>query len=145
MTTLEAIINEAKGIPAFLPNVSALKEAVRKAKEWASKVEGVQNAEHYPYLDVLEAIVNKGRPIPVRLDQLPQVESQVAAAKSWRERTARTFLKKNSTYTLVEVTVCQNCDCTVTSLIMLWNLSIRDVLFWSFRPRQNCFIPVLRY
>lgn len=32
-----------------------------------------------------------------------QVESQVTAAKSWRERTARTFLKKNSTYTLLEV------------------------------------------
>ncbi len=63
----------------------------------------MQNGEHYPYLDVLEALVNKGRPIPVRLDQLPQVESQVAAAKSWRERTARTFLKKNSTFTLVEV------------------------------------------
>lgn len=47
--------------------------------------------------------MNKGRPIPVRLEQLPQVESQVAAAKSWRERTARTFLKKNSTYTLLEV------------------------------------------
>jgi hypothetical protein len=31
------------------------------------------------------------------------VESQVAAAKSWRERTARTFLKKNCTYSLLEV------------------------------------------
>ena len=64
-----------------------------------------QNSESYPYLDVLETLVNKGRPIPVRLDQLPQVESQVAAAKSWRERTARTFLKKNSTYTLLEVRI----------------------------------------
>ena len=27
----------------------------------------------------------------------------MTAAKSWRERTARTFLKKNSTYTLLEV------------------------------------------
>lgn len=68
----------------------------------------VQNSESYPYLDILESLVNKGRPVPVRLDQLPQVESQVAAAKSWRERTARTFLKKNSTYTLLEVrSVCQ--------------------------------------
>ena len=111
MTTLEAIINEAKGIPAFLPNVAALKEAVRKAKEWTAKVDSLQNAEHYPYLDILEALVNKGRPIPVRLDQLPQVESQVAAAKSWRERTARTFLKKNSTFTLVEVRMC-TCMCS---------------------------------
>ena len=62
-----------------------------------------QNGEHFPYLDMLEGLVNKGRPIPVRLDQLPQLESQVAAAKSWRERTARTFLKKNSTHSLVEV------------------------------------------
>lgn len=42
MTTLEAIINEARGIPAFLPNVMALKEAVRKAREWMNKVEGIQ-------------------------------------------------------------------------------------------------------
>ncbi|XP_052677656.1 lysine-specific demethylase 5A-like isoform X4 [Crassostrea angulata] len=103
MATLEAIINEAKGIPAFLPNVSALKDALKKAKDWTYKVETVQNSDSYPYLDALESLVNKGRPIPVRLDQLPQVESQVAAAKSWRERTARTFLKKNCTYSLLEV------------------------------------------
>ncbi|XP_062579330.1 lysine-specific demethylase 5A-like isoform X4 [Saccostrea cucullata] len=103
MATLEAIINEAKGIPAFLPNVSSLKDALKKAKDWTQKVETVQNSDSYPYLDALESLVNKGRPIPVRLDQLPQVESQVAAAKSWRERTARTFLKKNCTYSLLEV------------------------------------------
>lgn len=42
MATLEAIINEAKGIPAFLPNVSALKDALKKAKDWTYKVETVQ-------------------------------------------------------------------------------------------------------
>ena len=63
----------------------------------------MQSSDSYPYLDMVESLVNKGRPIPVRLDQLPQLESQVAAAKSWRERTARTFLKKNSTYSLLEV------------------------------------------
>lgn len=103
MSTLEAIVNEASNIPVCLPNVSSLKEALRKAKDWTGKVDAIQSSDSYPYLDVLENLVNKGRPIPVRLDQLPQVESQVAAAKSWRERTARTFLKKNSTYTLLEV------------------------------------------
>ncbi|XP_078594728.1 lysine-specific demethylase 5A-like isoform X17 [Branchiostoma floridae x Branchiostoma japonicum] len=103
IATLEAIINEAKTIPAYLPNTLALKEALRKAKEWTAKVDAIQNSEHYPYLDILESLVMKGRPIPVRLEQLPQVESQVAAARSWRDRTARTFLKKNSPYTLVEV------------------------------------------
>lgn len=32
-----------------------------------------------------------------------QMESQVTAARSWKERTARTFLKKNSTFSLLEV------------------------------------------
>ncbi len=87
----------------------------------------MQNAEHYPYLDVLEAFVNKGRPIPVRLDALPQVESQVAAAKSWRERTARTFLKKNSTFSLVEVS-----RLTATPWdIFLPSFRIKQ---WSLRP-----------
>ena len=45
----------------------------------------------------------RGRPIPVRLEQLPQMESQVAAARAWRDRAARTFLKKNSSATLLEV------------------------------------------
>lgn len=45
----------------------------------------------------------RGRPIPVRLEQLPQMESQVAAALAWRDRTGRTFLKKNSNSSLLQV------------------------------------------
>ena len=54
-------------------------------------------------MEQLESLSAKGRPIPVRLDALPQVESQVAAARAWRERTGRTFLKKNSSHTLLQV------------------------------------------
>lgn len=50
----------------------------------------------------------RGRPIPVRLEQLPQMESQVAAARAWRDRAARTFLKKNTSATLLEVSVLAN-------------------------------------
>ncbi|EDO29394.1 predicted protein, partial [Nematostella vectensis] len=89
-------------VPVYLPNVSALKESLRKAKEWSDKVDQVQNDEYYPYLDVLETLVMRGRPIPVRLEQLPQMESQVAAARAWRDRAARTFLKKNSQTPLLE-------------------------------------------
>ncbi|XP_049329538.1 lysine-specific demethylase 5A isoform X5 [Astyanax mexicanus] len=103
MITLENIVMEAKNIPAYLPNVLALREALHKAKEWTSRVEAIQNGSNYAYLDQLEALLARGRSIPVRLDALPQVESQVASARSWRERTARTFLKKNSTYTLLQV------------------------------------------
>lgn len=62
-----------------------------------------QSGSNYAYLEQLESLSAKGRPIPVRLDALPQVESQVAAARAWRERTGRTFLKKNSNHTLLQV------------------------------------------
>ena len=54
MTTLEAIVHEASHIPASLPNISLLKEAIKRAKEWIAKVEIVQAGEHYPYIDMLE-------------------------------------------------------------------------------------------
>ncbi|CAB1316997.1 unnamed protein product, partial [Coregonus sp. 'balchen'] len=109
MLTLESIVIEARNIPAYLPNVLALREALHKAKEWSAKVDAIQvvsrrtSGSNYAYLEQLESLLARGRSIPVRLDPLPQVESQVASARAWRERTARTFLKKNSTYTLLQV------------------------------------------
>ena len=80
----------------------------------------VQKAENFPYMDALELLVNKGRNIPVRLDLLPQLESQLSGAKTWKDRTARTFLRKNSHYTLMEVSehvVCIMKLCLNISLI----------------------------
>uniref|UniRef100_A0A803TG81 Lysine-specific demethylase 5A n=1 Tax=Anolis carolinensis TaxID=28377 RepID=A0A803TG81_ANOCA len=98
IAALESIVNEAKNIPAYLPNVLALREALQRARDWTAKVEAIQVR-----LTQLENLSAKGRLIPVRLDALPQVDSQVAAARAWRERTGRTFLKKNSSYTLLQV------------------------------------------
>uniref|UniRef100_A0A3Q3GUM0 [histone H3]-trimethyl-L-lysine(4) demethylase n=1 Tax=Labrus bergylta TaxID=56723 RepID=A0A3Q3GUM0_9LABR len=103
MVTLESIVLEARNIPAYLPNILALREALQKAKEWTCKVDAIQSGSSYAYLEQLESLLARGRSIPVRLDPLTQVESQVAAARAWRERTGRTFLKKNSTYTLLQV------------------------------------------
>ncbi|TNN71886.1 Lysine-specific demethylase 5A [Liparis tanakae] len=103
MVTLESIVLEARNIPAYLPNILALREALLKAKDWTSKVDAIQSGNSYAYLEQLESLLARGRSIPVRLDPLVQVESQVAAARAWRERTGRTFLKKNSTYTLLQV------------------------------------------
>lgn len=100
---VEALISESENIPAVLPNTLALKAALRKAKEWSSDIEEMQNGDHFPYLDHLEMMVSRGRPIPIRLEQFPLVESQVAATRAWRDRAMRTFLKKNTCYTLVEV------------------------------------------
>ena len=40
--TLEVIVQEASKVKIVLPNVSALKDALYKAKEWTNKVEHVQ-------------------------------------------------------------------------------------------------------
>ena len=42
MLTLESIMIEARNIPAYLPNVLALREALHKAKEWSAKVDAIQ-------------------------------------------------------------------------------------------------------
>ncbi|XP_068027204.1 lysine-specific demethylase 5C [Melanerpes formicivorus] len=101
--TLAAIIKEAENIPAVLPNIQALKEALAKAKAWIADVEEIQNGDHYPCLDDLEGLVAVGRDLPVRLEELRQLEVQVGTAHSWRDKASRTFLKKNSCYTLLEV------------------------------------------
>jgi histone demethylase JARID1 len=54
-------------------------------------------------LEVVEALVHRARPIPLHLPELRLLEEEAAAAHLWLEKTARTFLKKNSTYSLIEV------------------------------------------
>ncbi|KAK7149111.1 hypothetical protein R3I94_008654 [Phoxinus phoxinus] len=103
LLTLESIVTEARNIPAHLPNVLALRDALLRAKEWTARVEAIQNGSSYAYLEQLEGLLARGRSVPVRLEALPQVEAQVGSARAWRERTARTFLKKNSTHTLLQV------------------------------------------
>ncbi|OPJ70728.1 hypothetical protein AV530_007085 [Patagioenas fasciata monilis] len=64
-----------------------------------------KNGDHYPCLDDLEGLVAVGRDLPVRLEELRQLELQVAAAHSWRDKASRTFLKRSSRYTLLEVSL----------------------------------------
>ena len=42
LATVESIVQEASNVPIYLPNVSALKEALRKCEEWSEKVDQVQ-------------------------------------------------------------------------------------------------------
>lgn len=48
MVTLESIVLEARNIPAYLPNILALREALQKAKEWTAKVEAIQVTQSRP-------------------------------------------------------------------------------------------------
>ncbi|KAK0162000.1 hypothetical protein PV327_008383 [Microctonus hyperodae] len=99
---IEEFIQEADDIDAYLPSLDSLQDILTKAKNWTKTVEEIQARDNYPYYDTLDDLVRKGRNIPLHLDALPLLESTLSQAKVWKERTARTFLRKNSHYTLME-------------------------------------------
>ncbi|KAI1891193.1 hypothetical protein AGOR_G00162430 [Albula goreensis] len=103
LSTLEAIVNEAQLIPVQLPNILSLQGCLSRARAWVTDLEEIQNGEHYPCLDDLEGLVAIGRDLPVRMEELRQLELQVASAHSWRDKASRTFLKKNTPHSLLEV------------------------------------------
>uniref|UniRef100_A0A3P9J0Q8 [histone H3]-trimethyl-L-lysine(4) demethylase n=1 Tax=Oryzias latipes TaxID=8090 RepID=A0A3P9J0Q8_ORYLA len=103
LSTLEAIVNEAQLIPVTLPNILALQSCLTRARAWVTDLEEIQNGEHYPCLDDLEGLVAIGRDLPVFMEELRQLELQVASAHSWRDKATKTFLKKSSPHSLLEV------------------------------------------
>lgn len=103
LSTLEAIVNEAQLIPVKLPNIMALQGCLTRARAWVTDLEEIQNGEHYPCLDDLEGLVAIGRDLPVFMEELRQLELQVASAHSWRDKASKTFLKKSSPHSLLEV------------------------------------------
>ncbi|XP_037629271.1 lysine-specific demethylase 5C isoform X2 [Sebastes umbrosus] len=103
LSTLEAIVNEAQLIPVKLPNILALQGCLTRARAWVTDLEEIQNGEHYPCLDDLEGLVAIGRDLPVFMEELRQLELQVASAHSWRDKATKTFLKKSSQHSLLEV------------------------------------------
>ncbi|XP_077473305.1 lysine-specific demethylase 5C isoform X2 [Stigmatopora argus] len=103
LSTLEAIVNEAQLIPVALPNIQALRGCLSRARAWVTDLEEIQNGEHYPCLDDLEGLVAVGRDLPVFMEELRQLELQVASAHAWRDKASKTFLKKSTQHTLLEV------------------------------------------
>uniref|UniRef100_A0A8D3D2V0 [histone H3]-trimethyl-L-lysine(4) demethylase n=1 Tax=Scophthalmus maximus TaxID=52904 RepID=A0A8D3D2V0_SCOMX len=110
LSTLEAIVNEAQLIPVKLPNILALQCCLTRARAWVTDLEEIQHGEHYPCLDDLEGLVAIGRDLPVFMEELRQLELQVASAHSWRDKATKTFLKKSSQHSLLEVknTTCEH-------------------------------------
>uniref|UniRef100_A0A8C7PHL2 [histone H3]-trimethyl-L-lysine(4) demethylase n=1 Tax=Oncorhynchus mykiss TaxID=8022 RepID=A0A8C7PHL2_ONCMY len=103
LSTLEAIVNEAQLIPVKLPNILSLRGCLSRARAWVTDLEEIQNGEHYPCLDDLEGLVAIGRDLPVRMEELRLLELQVASAHSWRDKASKTFLKKSSQHSLLQV------------------------------------------
>lgn len=129
METLEAALLEVENIPAYLPNCLQLQDAVDKAKNWLQEAEVVQVMRiparpahdavvflfvdleclcrqlggRIPVLDNLSELVLRADGIPVRLDPLSRLEALVCDVRTWKESAAKTFLLKNSPFSLLEV------------------------------------------
>jgi histone demethylase JARID1 len=58
-------------------------------------------------LDTLTDLVSRAKTIPVWLDPLARLEALVSDVQAWKESATKTFLMKNSPYSLLEVNYLQ--------------------------------------
>lgn len=100
---IEELLTRAESIGGKLPSQSILEDALKKAKDWLGVVEYLQTNENYPYFHTLEAVVNIGKDIPFQLEELKRMEEHLGSARSWKQKTSRTFLKRNGNLDLMEV------------------------------------------
>uniref|UniRef100_A0A8C8ILF4 [histone H3]-trimethyl-L-lysine(4) demethylase n=1 Tax=Oncorhynchus tshawytscha TaxID=74940 RepID=A0A8C8ILF4_ONCTS len=107
--TLEAALQEVASIPAYLPNCLLLKDTVDQAKDWLQEADTLQVGGRIPVLDTLTDLVSRAKTIPVWLDPLARLEALVSDVQAWKESAAKTFLMKNSPYSLLEV-LCPQCE-----------------------------------
>lgn len=99
---IEALLSRADSIGGILPSENSLRDALKKAKDWLNTVEILQQNENYPYFHTLEDVVNRGKNIPFQLKELKRMEMHLTDARAWKERTSRTFLKKYSSFSLMD-------------------------------------------
>jgi len=100
---LEKLVSEAETIPVHLPDLSSIKDLVKKGRDWMNKYRSVKAMESHPYLEQMDILVNIGRNLQVHLDPLGALEDESIKAKNWLEKASRIFLKKNSQLKLCEV------------------------------------------
>lgn len=100
---IEELLNRADSINGKLQSQPILEDALKKAKEWLATVEILQANENYPYIHTLENVVNRGKNIPFQLEELKRMEEHLISARAWKQKTSRTFLKRNSNLELMDV------------------------------------------
>lgn len=99
---LESLLQDAEDIDTFLPSEEFLSKCLEDIRDWMKRLEEINAAEYYPYINVLEELINRGRQINLLIPELERLDQHIIAAHSWKDKTSRTFLKKNSTITLME-------------------------------------------
>uniref|UniRef100_A0A673KCU2 [histone H3]-trimethyl-L-lysine(4) demethylase n=1 Tax=Sinocyclocheilus rhinocerous TaxID=307959 RepID=A0A673KCU2_9TELE len=98
-----SMLTQVDGVPAYLPNCLLLQDTVNRAKEWLQEAEDLQ-VEYSTLYELCSLYAfYKAHAIPVRLEPLDQLEVLVSEVQAWKESAAKTFLIKNSHFTLLEV------------------------------------------
>ncbi|RWS28423.1 lysine-specific demethylase lid-like protein [Leptotrombidium deliense] len=133
----EALLNEQETNSVLKtidlnPNLQKVKDIVTKGKAWITKVNEIfesQKAksvspENCPFVDVLEKLVNEGSKIGCQLDNMPHLTSTLTAVNSWKERLFKTFCRKNSIYSLLNILTPRNLQ-SFPSLFNISNYSAR--------------------
>lgn len=107
--SLSAILKEMEAVPTYMPTCLLMRDCINRAKEWLKEAEALQLGGRVPVLDTLSDLVLRARTIPVQLEPLERLETLVSEVKAWKESAAKTFLLKNSSFTLLEV-LCPRCE-----------------------------------
>ncbi|XP_051508691.1 lysine-specific demethylase 5B-B isoform X1 [Myxocyprinus asiaticus] len=96
-------LTQVEGVPAYLPNCLLLQDTVNMAKQWLQEADNLQVGVRIPLLGSISDMVLRAHAIPVQLEPLKQLEVLVSEVQSWKELATKTFLIKNSPFTLLEV------------------------------------------
>lgn len=102
LTEAEQLITESEEIEVYLPSEELISDALRRAKDWLKQLDEINSAEYYPYYSAMEDLIKKGKAIPFNMEEVGRLECYLQAASAWREKTTRTFLRKNCSLTLME-------------------------------------------
>lgn len=98
----EQLLKEGRMIDVYLPTEGPLQESVQSATEWFDILNLMNAMEFYPYLNSVEDLVKKSRNFLFHFEEVDRLKAFITAATTWKEKTSRTFLKRNSVYNLMD-------------------------------------------
>uniref|UniRef100_A0A7R9HXG9 [histone H3]-trimethyl-L-lysine(4) demethylase n=1 Tax=Timema bartmani TaxID=61472 RepID=A0A7R9HXG9_9NEOP len=100
---IQDVLEAAKKVSCVTPSVTELQNALEKGNEWSVRVKKIFSSETYPTLFTVESLVEEGKGMCVVLKLLPVLGAEITTAKMWLGRVSRVFLRKDSSYTLLEI------------------------------------------
>lgn len=99
---VDKLLKDAAKISCQLPTEGILYDAMKKGRDWLKQLEDMNSAEYYPYYSAMEELIKKGRQLALHLVEVDRMNDYLVLANSWKEKTSRSFLRKDSACTLMD-------------------------------------------